>query len=231
MGQSADRGWFPWHSSLMGGAGVSGPPTSVGCTHGASERGARRRGDVELDDLPAGHGVGEPRQGVADLGRRRHRVRRPARRLRRDARRPRPPARSSRPCSAAWRSARTSPSRPRTAIVVAEKLAERFGLPLWRFGNSRHRGDDGRRPPDAGDHRARSHRQDRGQLPRPPRRGDGVDVPRRRRARPVRAAASSVARARASRRRWSTSCIGRAVQRPRRARARARPSTTVGSPA
>ena len=30
----------------------------------------------------------------------------------------------------------TSPSRPRTPSSVADNLAERFGLPLWRFGNS-----------------------------------------------------------------------------------------------
>ena len=32
--------------------------------------------------------------------------------------------------------ARTSPSRPRTRSSVAEELARRFGLPLWRFANS-----------------------------------------------------------------------------------------------
>ena len=34
------------------------------------------------------------------------------------------------------RAAPTSRSRPRTRIVVAEELAGRFGLPLWRFANS-----------------------------------------------------------------------------------------------
>ena len=38
----------------------------------------------------------------------------------------------------------------------------------------RHRGDDGRRPPDAGDHRARPDHQGRGLLPRPPRLGAGL---------------------------------------------------------
>ena len=38
----------------------------------------------------------------------------------------------------------------------------------------RHRGDDGRRPPDARGHRARPDPQGRGRLPRPPRLGDGL---------------------------------------------------------
>ena len=97
---------------------------------------ARRRGDVELDDRPAGHGVVEPRPGLEGLRRRRHRVRRPPRRLRRDAGRPRPSRRSSRPCSGGWSSARTSPSRPRTPSSWPRSSAQRFGLPLWRFGNS-----------------------------------------------------------------------------------------------
>ena len=70
-----------------------------------------------------------------------------------------------------------------------------------------HRGHDGRRPPDAGHHRARPHRQDRGQLPRPPRRRDGLDVQRRRRARPARAPAVGGRRRGGSRRPWSTSSL------------------------
>ncbi len=71
------------------------------------------------------------------------------------------------------------------AIVVAEELGRRFGLPALAVLQLRHRGHDGRRPPDAGDHRPGPDHQDRGQLPRPPRRGHGVDVQRRRRARPA----------------------------------------------
>ena len=67
--------------------------------------------------------------------------------------------------------ARTSPSRPRTRSSVAEELARRFGLPLWRFAQLRHRGDHGRRAPDARRHRARPDHQGGGLLPRPPRLG------------------------------------------------------------
>ena len=57
------------------------------------------------------------------------------------------------------------------AIVVAENLAERFDQPLWRFAQLRHRGHDGRRPPDARGDRAGPDHQGRGLLPRPPRLG------------------------------------------------------------
>jgi glutamate-1-semialdehyde 2,1-aminomutase len=40
------------------------------------------------------------------------------------------------------------------SIAVAEELVRRFGLPQWRFNNSGHRGDDGRRPPRTRRHRA-----------------------------------------------------------------------------
>ena len=76
-----------------------------------------------------------PRRRVEDLRRRRHRVRRPARRLRRLAGGPRPPGDRA---AVTERVARgTHFAQPtEDAIVVAEELARRFGLPLWRFGNS-----------------------------------------------------------------------------------------------
>ena len=49
-----------------------------------------------------------------------------------------------------------------------------------------HRGDAGRRPPDARRDRATADHQGRGQLPRTPRRGTGVGVPGPRRRRPAR---------------------------------------------
>jgi glutamate-1-semialdehyde 2,1-aminomutase len=65
------------------------------------------------------------------------------------------------------------------ALIVADNLAERTGLPMWRFGNSGTettldatrimRRGDGPRPAPEG----------RGHLPRPPRRADGVGVPER----------------------------------------------------
>ena len=63
----------------------------------------------------------------------------------------------------------TSPSRRPTRSTSPRMLGDRFGLPQWRFTNSRHGSDDGRRAPRAGDHRPRPDRQDRGQLPRPSR--------------------------------------------------------------
>ena len=64
------------------------------------------------------------------------------------------------------------------AIVVAENLRERFGQPLWRFGNSGTEVHHGRRPPDACLHRARPDPQGRGLLPRSPRLGRGVGLSR-----------------------------------------------------
>ena len=58
-------------------------------------------------------------------------------------------------------------------------------LALLQLG---HRGHHGRHPPDAGHHRAGPDHQDRGQLPRPPRLGDGQLPQRARRARAPRAA-------------------------------------------
>ena len=55
-------------------------------------------------------------------------------------------------------------------IPVAEELARRFGLPAVALRQLRHRGDAGRRPPDARRHRPAAADQGRGQLPRPPRR-------------------------------------------------------------
>ena len=198
---SQPTGLVPWHSSLM-------------------PRGARGRCDVELDDLPAGHGVGDPRQGLQDLGRRRHRVRRPPRRLRRDARRSRAPG--GRRGGAATRrvSARTSRSRPTMRSSSPRMLAERFGLPLWRFGNS------GTEATMDAIHLMRAitgrdlHHQDRGQLPRSSRRGDGVDVPRASTRLGPSERPASVAAGCGHPAGGGRPHDGRAVQRSRRARAR-----------
>ena len=69
------------------------------------------------------------------------------------------------------------------SIAVAEELRRRFGLPQWRFTNSGHRVDDGRDPHRARRHGPRHDPQDRGLLPRAPRRRDGVRVPGARGAR------------------------------------------------
>ena len=72
------------------------------------------------------------------------------------------------------------------ALIVAEQLAERTGLPYWRFGNSGTEATlDAVRIMRAHD-RPRPDREDRGHLPRPPRRADGERVPLARGRRPAR---------------------------------------------
>ena len=90
------------------------------------------------------------------------------------------------------------------AIVVAEELAARFGLPLWRFANSGTEATmDAVHLMRAVTGRDLDH-QGRGLLPRPPRLGRGLGAPRGRRgsARPT--ARSAWPATPASRRRSST---------------------------
>ena len=68
------------------------------------------------------------------------------------------------------------------SIVVAEELADRFGLPAVALHELGHRVDDGRRPPRPRGDRPRHDAQDRGLLPRPPRRCDGLRLSRRSRS-------------------------------------------------
>ena len=115
------------------------------------------------------------------------------------------------------------------SIVVAEELRRRWGLPFWRFTNSGTestmdavhlaRGATGQRRDD----------QDRGHLPRPPRRRDGLGQAARRadgRARPP--------QRRPLRPRLPVDHGGadaaRPLQRRRRARARCSPSSRARSP-
>ena len=60
------------------------------------------------------------------------------------------------------------------SIVVAEELQAPLGPAAVALHELRHRVDDGRGPPRPRRDRQRRDRQDRGQLPRPPRRGDGL---------------------------------------------------------
>ena len=60
------------------------------------------------------------------------------------------------------------------SIVVAEELRRRWGLPRWRFTNSGTESTMDADPPRARRDGQRHHRQDRGHLPRPPRRRDGL---------------------------------------------------------
>ena len=60
------------------------------------------------------------------------------------------------------------------SIVVAEELRRRWGLPHWRFTNSGTESTMDAVHLARGAHRARRDREDRGHLPRPPRRRDGL---------------------------------------------------------
>ena len=65
------------------------------------------------------------------------------------------------------------------ALPVAEQLTERTGLPYWRFGNSGTEATLDAVRIDAGDHRPGPDPEDRGHVPRAPRRADGLGVPAR----------------------------------------------------
>ena len=90
------------------------------------------------------------------------------------------------------------------SIVVAQELRRRFGLPQWRFTNSGHRVDDGRDPPRPRRDRPRPRAEDRGLLPRPSRRRDGVGPPAARRS-SARATSRAACRSAAATRRRSRS--------------------------
>ena len=95
----------------------------------------RRWRHLQLADHRAAAGLAEPRPRLEGLGRRRQRVRRPARRLRRRAGRPRPPGHRRGGTEQAGPGTHFAQPTP-DAIAVADELARRFGLPLWRFANS-----------------------------------------------------------------------------------------------
>ena len=145
---------------------------------------------------------------LQDLRRRRQRVRRPPRRLRRLRRRPRPPGDRRGGAASGSRWARTSPSPPRTRSSSprnSRRALRPAAVALRQLG---HRGDDGRRPPDAGHHRPRPDHQGRGLLPRPPRLGEVSVFPDvGRRDRPGRRPDRRAPTAPASRARSPTSCV------------------------
>ena len=159
------------------------------------ERGVK----VMPNGVPSSFQVNEPwpvylerGQGAPRLGRRRQRVRRLPQRLRRDVRRPRQPddrRRRSRPGST---SAPTSPLPPRARSSSPRSCADRFGLPQWRFTNSGTESTMDADPPRPRSHRPRRDPQDRGLLPRPPRRGHGLRLPAARGARATATTRASV---------------------------------------
>ncbi len=61
------------------------------------------------------------------------------------------------------------------AVVVAEELKRRWGLPRWRYVELRVRGDHGRDPDRARADRPGHDREDLRLVPRPPRLRDGLD--------------------------------------------------------
>ena len=154
-------------------------------TERAREVAGRRRrlelaGDRPPSDLP---GRGPRVQGGR---RRRQRVRRLPQRLRRHGRRPRPSQDRRRPSPSASAGARTSPSRPRSRSSSPSTCSEPLRPAAVAVRQLGHRGDARRRAPDARLHRPRPAAQDRGQLPRPPRRRDGVGAAPRRQDRRLR---------------------------------------------
>ena len=129
-----------------------------------------RRSHVQLADRRAAGRVDQPRQRLEDLRRRRQRVLRLPRRVRRVPGRARTPR---------DRRGGPGPGHPRHPLRAADRGRHRRGREPGRavrpaavaVRQLRHRGDDGRRPPDAGRHRPRPDHQGRGLLPRPPRLG------------------------------------------------------------
>ena len=102
-------------------------------------------------------------------------------------RRPLQPGRASARSSTSSTTARCSSRRASSTPTSPSCCATRYELPMWRFTNSRHRGDDGCHPRRPWRHRSGQDRQGRGRLPRPPRRGDDLDeaTDRARPARPT----------------------------------------------
>ena len=100
----------------------------------------RKRGCRAASELvavvAAASDLRQARRGLARLGHRRQRVRRLPQRLRRDGDGARAPEDRRGRAASGSRSAPTSRSRPRTRSSCADNLAERYRLPLWRFGNS-----------------------------------------------------------------------------------------------
>ena len=148
---------------------------------------ARAQGDAEgrallLPGERPVAGLHRARQGRAGLGRRRQRVHRLPQRLRRDVHRSREPAgRGGRPAARRarhpLRRADRGLDRRRRGAAPALRPA---AVALHELG---HRVHDGRDPHRARRDRPRHDPQDRGLLPRAPRRGDGVGLPGARGAR------------------------------------------------
>ena len=160
-------------------------------------RHARRCSVAVPEERPVAH-VPRTRLGREGLGRRRQRVHRLPQRLRRDVRRPRQPDHRRRREGAHGRG---------HALRRADRGLDHrrrgapapLGPPALALHQLRHRVHDGRDPPRARLHRPRHHRQDRGHLPRPSRRRDGLGQAAPGRDGPARAARTRSPTASASR--------------------------------
>ena len=118
--------------ALIAHAGGRLPATAadLGRTRRAGPPLPRRRRHVQLADRLAAGRLAQPRRAAAKIyRRRRHGVRRPARRLRRLARRPRPPGHRRAPSRSGSTRGTHFAQPTEDAIVVAEELSRRFGLP------------------------------------------------------------------------------------------------------
>ena len=164
---------------------------------------------------------------IACLGRRWHRVRRPARRVRHDDRRPRPSRAGRRDLRACRGRHALRPTGTRH-----HPGRRRAGAPLRAPAVAVHqlgdRGDARRDPPRPSGHRSLRHHQGRGQLPRPPRRGAGVRLSRPCQRRTGGSAASGP-RARRGRTGHRQVDARRAVRSARRRAPRAARSSADGS--
>ena len=156
--------------------------------HRSGPQGPPARRAVELPGLRPAPDRRPPRLRRADGRRRRQRVRRLRHGLRRPVRRPHAPGRARGPSQAQLDDGTLYVTPCELDAEVAELLADRYGLPMWRFTNSGTEATmDAIRVAKGGD-RPGPHRQGRGRLPRPPRRGDDLDEAAARPGRPGRRA-------------------------------------------
>ena len=135
---------------------------------------ARRRPLIVPGERPVA-GLHRAGLGVAGLGRRRQRVHRLPQRLRRHVHRPCEPHRGR--CREGTRRRRHPLRGPHRRLDHRRRGAHQAVRPApVALHELRHRVHDGRGAPRPRRHRPRHDPQDRGLLPRPPRRGDGVGV-------------------------------------------------------
>ena len=191
-------------------------------------RDARRRAVPVPEERPVA-GLRPARHRRPRVGRRRQRVPGLPQRLRRHVRRSRQPRHRRRRQGADGRGHPLR--RPDRGLDRRRRgAAAPLGSPPLALHQLRHRVDDGRDPPRPRGDRPRPDRQDRGHLPRPPRRRDGLRQAARRADGRPRAPRLGPVRPRLPRR-HDRPDAGRAVQRRRRDRAGPLRARRAASPA